>query len=375
MDICKKMKKMVMLTKVNGFSGIVGPLLHALDGYWEIVAKIDPFQISLPKKFSCAITSFNIIQKTWRYRYYKCLENYKRSFSAFNKRTKLCKKKLSYIDEDYDLIFQFSHMFMASTNKPSKPYIIYLDRTMKMYEWHFPDVFESMETKEKEELYHSVKLALSLSDRVFTFNDVTRNSVVNDYNINCDKVVTVGSGVNIEVLPHIEKHNSKLVISVCSDFDRHNGRLSLEAMEIARNKIPNATFIFVGDYPREIGNQIRFIPFLPYDKLTELYAKASVVIMPTSLGGMQTIAEAMACRCACIAYAKNPYVSGLIIDKENGFLFSKEEPLEIANMITMVLNDPELMESVGRTAQSYILKKYTWENVALRITKHIEEFI
>jgi len=366
---------MVMLTSVNSFTGIERPILNELEEYWEIVARIDPFRVSFLRKYFYMAKSLSMIRENWRSKYHKALGNYNRSPLAFHQRTKLCNKKLNNIDNDYDLLFQFSSMFIPSANKLTKPYAIYLDRTIKMTEWYFPDKLKSMSPKEQKELHSLVERVFNMADKVFTFNDITRNSVINDYNIDDNKVFTVGSGVNLPVLPDLKKKHTNLVLTVCSDFERHKGQLSIDAFKMAQKKVPEAKFVFVGRNLKETGNRIKSLSWLPHDKLIGLYAQASIVVMPASFGGMQTITEGMANKCVCIANAENPYIIGLVIDKENGFLVSEDDPQEIADLITMILKSRDLRESVGQKAYSHILEKFTWTSTVSKITEHLKELV
>ena len=364
-----------MLTKADGFSGIDGPVFNELSRQWEIVTRIDPFRMSLARRYCCLAASFSIDWLEWKDEYHKRLDAYNRSPQAFCRRTELCQRKLHGLLQDYDVIFQLSSLFLPSWNRPTKPYAIYLDRTVKMRERYYPDGFGFMTTQELSELNDLHKRVFNVADRVFTFNETTKDSVVNDYGVDSTKVITVGYGVNMPQLPGSEKPHCKLVLTVCSDFERHRGQMAIDAFEIAHKKVPEAKFIFVGESLKRSANRVEFLPVVPYNYLMGLYAQASIVVVPSLLGGAQTITDAMANKCVCIANAGNPYVPGLIADKENGLLFYKDEPCVVADLITVALNNEGLIHSMGEKAQDHIREKFTWARAVSNISRHLAEVI
>jgi glycosyltransferase involved in cell wall biosynthesis len=370
-----RMKTLVILTKTGGFSGIDGPVFNELAKQWDIVARVDPFTMPLAHRCRCLVASLRIDWLKWKDEYYKRLDAYNRSPGAFCRRTERCQKKLDGLLQDYDAMFQLSSLFLPSWNGPTKPYAVYLDRTFKMRERYSPEAVGFMTTQELSELNTLHKRVFNTADRVFTFNEITKDSVVNDYGVDSTKVITVGYGVNMPQLPGSEKSHCKLVLTVCSDFERHRGQMAIDAFEIAHKKVPQARFIFVGESLKRSANGVEFLRVMPYSYLMGLYAQASIVVVPSLLGGAQTITDAMANKCVCIANAGNPYVPGLIADKENGLLFSKNEPCVVADLITFALNNEGLIHSMGEKAQDHIREKFTWARAVSTMSRHLAELI
>jgi glycosyltransferase involved in cell wall biosynthesis len=367
-------KNMLLLTKTNGFSGIAMPIFKELKKRWEIFT-IDPFKLPFLCKYFYVAKSFNINRERWRDRYHENINKYNRSPKAFLQRTKLSQKNLKKSKNGYDVIFQISSMFMPSYQQINKPYVIYLDRTLKMNEQFYPNRFSYMSNREKGELHRLHQMCFNKADRVLTFNNITSFSVINDYCIDPKKVFNIGSGVNLPELHKIQKVNNNLVLSVCADYDRHKGSLVIDAFKLAAKKLPKTQFLFVGRFINDLRGQIQSMPFIPYNDLIDLYKKASVMVMPSNLGGMQSITEAMACKCVCIASSKNPYNTGLIINRENGYLVTDENPQEIAELIIALMGDNDLRELIGKKAHDQILNNYTWPIVVSRIDKHLIELI
>jgi len=367
-------KRILLVTRIDGFSGTSAHLFSELKKHCEITECIDPFYIPFFKKYLILVKSFRFDKMKWQRRFRDDLSSYHRSSLAFKKRTELYINRLEKVANEYDLIFQFSSSLIPSEEKHIKPYAIYVDRTIKMNEKYSPELLKTYNSSEQRKLHNLHKKAFSMADIIFTFNNPTSNSVINDYHTDQKKVVTVGSGVNLPELPDIDKNDSNLILTVCSNFERQKGQLSIDSFNLVRNEFPDAKFILVGKKLKN-DRQISSFTSLPHDKLMKLHRDAAIVIQPGLLGGMQTITEAMANKCVCIANAENPYISDLISNKNNGFLVQTVDPREIAELIRMILQNKKLKKTIGQNAYKHIVDNYTWESVISRINTHLDKIM
>lgn len=358
----------------DGLSGIVRPLLHALKQQWDIVGQIDATGIPVLKKYTCAACSFTMDTAAWKCEYHRRLDLYKESSAAMTRRSRICTRELHDLRVEYDLVLQCSPLCIPLA-KPEEPYVLYVDRTTMMRERHFPDSLANTPPEEIEQLHAGTRRLFGMADRVLTFNEFTRGSVIDDYGTDGCKVIAVGSGVNCDVPLHLEKLHPPVVLTACSDGGRHGGQVASDAFDQAKKMIPHARFVFIGDRPSRMGDHVECHSFLPYGQLLNWYACASVFVMPSLLGGMQAITEAMAHKCVCIAHAKNPYVADLIVDEENGLLVSSDDPREMADRISSIIEDGERMASIGAKAQQRILERYTWQSVARKMSDCLAELL
>ncbi|HED17735.1 MAG TPA: glycosyltransferase [Gammaproteobacteria bacterium] len=369
-------KRMILVTNIDGESGTNNPIFTELKKHWDNVERIDPYQHSYARELFLIVKSFKFNREKWRLNYHDMSGAYRRSPLAFKRRTKVCETKLGKITGKYNVIFQTSSLLVPPESKPKIPFAIYLDRTLKMNERYSPEVLKTYNSDESKSLHNLHKKTFDMADRIFTFNDATNHSLINDYHVNNSKIINVGSGVNLKSLPDFDKNDSNLILTVCSNFERQKGQLSLDAFMLVKDKLPHAKFMLVGKkLEKDDDDQINSVSSLPYERLLELYLKATIVIQPGPLGGLQTITEAMANKCICIAHADNPYIPGLIHDNENGFLVHTNNAQEIAGLISTILNNDELKKSVGQKAYQHIVDNYTWESVVTKISNNLKKIV
>jgi glycosyltransferase involved in cell wall biosynthesis len=265
-------------------------------------------------------------------------------------------------------------MFML-TNPPSgKPYFIYIDRTPKMAERFYPELFRHLSIEEKTKLNKLNKLAFKKATLIFTFNKTATNSLLKDYDVPSEKIVCVSSGVNVIENQSQQEAKSKLVITVCSDYYRHGGPICIDAFCLASKKLPDVKFMFIGQNLSTEKANYESVGYLPYNELTQIYSKAAISLMLSPLGGFQTITDSMAHKCVCLALKDNPYAKNVIIHGKNGFMVSSNAE-EISKIIVKLCNDNFDKNKIGDEAYKYILLNYTWKSVAEKIHKHIINYL
>jgi glycosyltransferase involved in cell wall biosynthesis len=364
-----------MLSNIKGFSGIHKPLYQELNNIYDVSLVIDPFTISIYRKLSSIIKTFHIKKGEWLNRYHNALHNSKTSCAAFDERTTYCDRELSQYRGTYDFIFQLSSMFMLTDPPHDKPYFIYIDRTPKIAEIFYPELFRHLSNEEKTKLNKLNELAFKKATLVFTFNETTTNSLLKDYGIPSKKVICVSSGVNVPEMKNCQEAKSKLVISVCSDYFRHGGQICVDAFRLAEKKLPNVKFMFIGKkLPTEKAN-FDSVGYMPYNELMQIYSNATVSLMLSPLGGLQTITDSMAHKCVCIALKNNPYAKSVIKHGQNGFLVN-ENAEEISKVIISLFNDNcDTVIKVGNEAYQHILLNCIWKNTVEKIDKHINKYL
>lgn len=204
---------------------------------------------------------------------------------------------------------------------------------------------------------------------IFTFNDWTRESWINDFGINENKVINVGFGANL--LPYFgeKEYDNKLILTVLRRGTEKNKGLYplLEAFKIAYKKDNTLRLAVVGTTQEEIKG-VEYFENCPREKTIELFQKASVFAMPALFepNGM-VFPEALACKTPIIGLNRLafPEFSG---NGQFGFV-TAPEPNKIAETILEALSSPELLKEMGYNGQKYVIERYDWVNVVARILK------
>lgn len=298
------------------------------------------------------------------------------------KRTESCERKIQKFNNTYDLIFQTTPIPLIRT-KPYKPHCIFIDFTMKLAEREYPpwDIFFSEADKRKclEWELESYQNAT----RIFTASNHTRDSVIMDYGIDEEKVVTTYEGANLEELPAFEKDYSNRTILFVGkgDFDVKGGSTLINAFKEVKKEITDAKLIIVGSNPpiNEEGIMVRGhidrSDPIQSSELLQLYRNASIFVLPSGIEAFGiALLEAMAYKTPCIG----SFVGGIpeiIEEGKTGFLFPPNDHKQLADKLILLLEDENLMKEKGEEGRKRVEKYFTWDLVVDRMTEQFEKII
>ncbi|HEX8006699.1 MAG TPA: glycosyltransferase, partial [Trebonia sp.] len=97
-----------------------------------------------------------------------------------------------------------------------------------------------------------------------------------------------------------------------------------------------------------VGEQVRFLGFVPDAELPQVYSVADVFAMP-GVAELQSIATLEAMASGLPVVAADAMALPHLIDG-NGFLYQPGEVAELARHLTAILSDAELRASMGRAS-------------------------
>lgn len=117
-----------------------------------------------------------------------------------------------------------------------------------------------------------------------------------------------------------------------------------------------------------VGQTVVFLGKRDQDKLPYYYSAAQLVVMPSHYESFGMVAlEAMACGTPVIA-SEVGGLAYLVRDGETGFTIPDQEPEELCDKISWLLNDHELHETMSARAVEYA-QDYAWEKIAKQIVE------
>jgi D-inositol-3-phosphate glycosyltransferase len=123
-----------------------------------------------------------------------------------------------------------------------------------------------------------------------------------------------------------------------------------------------------------VGQTVVFLGKRDQDKLPYYYSAAQLVVMPSHYESFGMVAlEAMACGTPVIA-SEVGGLAYLVRDGETGFTIPDQEPEELCDKISWLLNDRELHETMSARAVEYA-QDYAWEKIAKQIVEVYEELV
>jgi len=214
---------------------------------------------------------------------------------------------------------------------------------------------------------------------------VVANSVaqeLKEYPIENKKIIVMGNGIDSTIFKPVEKKSEKKYILFTGRLSYRKGLFDLiDCGKYICEKYPDISFVITGsgilsntlrERINELGlaKQFKFLGFVTREELIKLYQNATLYVMPSHYEGLPTVLlEAMSCGLPVIATA----VSGnldVITHGKNGLLVPPKSPEKIAEAISLLLDDEQMRNNLGKNARKTIEEQYTWDIISNKFLTH-----
>jgi glycosyltransferase involved in cell wall biosynthesis len=216
--------------------------------------------------------------------------------------------------------------------------------------------------------------------RILTVSSSSKRDIVEQYGVRPDQLEVVPIGADPTLFrprPEIARVPGRIMTTASADVP-FKGLLPLvEALAKLRTERPDAHLLVVGrlrpDSPAAIAIQrlelsaaVQFESAVSVDRMVELYAEATVAVVPSLYEGFSLPAvEAMSCGVPLVTTTGGalPEVVG-----ENGvtaMLVHPGDPDALAIAIETVLSEPELAARLSAAARRRVLERFTWQACAV----------
>ena len=166
----------------------------------------------------------------------------------------------------------------------------------------------------------------------------------------------------IKALPDIIKNHKNLKYLSVGD-----GELKKSLLNLVRNL--------------KLDKHVEFQNTVSSDKLSELYAKASIYVLPshtTSDGDIEGTPASIIQACASGLPIVSTYHTGIpeiVKDKVTGFLVNEKDSKSLAEKIGYLINHPALMSKIGKRGREYVNKMYNKKIQSKKLIKHYESLL
>lgn len=228
-----------------------------------------------------------------------------------------------------------------------------------------------------EEYVHRLLGLLKIVDFYIAPSQFLRNKLI-EYGFSSDKVIHLPNSIDSKTIKVSLNNNGYILYS---------GRLSYEkGLKTLINAISlsdSAKLLIAGDGPlrselenmakKTTNNRIKFMGHVERDKMKELVADASFVVLPSECyeNFPYSILEAFASRKSVVG-SKIGGIPELVRDGETGLLFEPGNANDLVGKIQWMLSHPKERQEMGRRARKLVEKEYNPElhyNKLLRVYK------
>lgn len=369
------MSKEFAFIKAGSFSTINDNLLHALKKQFPDY-KIDIIDIwseifqrrELANLFY-VVKEYGIEILSGRKKHYECIS---RTTYFFHKVRERIRERLE--DKKYVFTFQTQSLFDASV--PGVPHFVYTDHThLNNLTYPFFDekqLFNQSWIALEKTIYHNATLNFTMSKNV-------SDSIIKQYSCPADKVETVYAGSNIEIPSESnvndKKYSKKNILFVGIDWERKGGPQLIEAFKLLLNFYPDAQLTIVGCSPEVSVPNCNVVGRVPSSEVGKYYENASIFCMPTKIEPFGIVfVEAF--------FYKLPVISTnigalpeIVSNGESGYLINYNDTSDLTEKLKTLIGNPDLCKTFGERGYESVKNKYTWDNTAQNIKKHINSFI
>ena len=199
---------------------------------------------------------------------------------------------------------------------------------------------------------------------VVTFSERARRSVIEDYQINDQKVKTIPPGVNLDLLTYPDQSRKKSsalckILFVGADFHRKGGYDLLEVFlqsfsDCAELHLVTPTPLNCSHPNIHIHHDVTAYSL----KWLDLYSQADLFVMPTHAEALGLVfMEAMAAGLPVIA-TNLPQIAEVVSDGETGFLIQPGDRHTLAAKIRHFIENPTLGRDMGAKGRKVVEQKF-----------------
>ena len=215
--------------------------------------------------------------------------------------------------------------------------------------------------------------------RVLTVSESSRRDIVEQLGVDPRRVAVVPIGVDPHLhrpRPGVARVEGRIMTTASADVPMKGLVFLLEALAKVRTDHPSAHLVVVGRLRPDsrvapvverldLGDAVRFVAGESDERIVELYAEASVAVVPSLYEGFSLPAvEAMACGVPVVATTGGalPEVTGR--HEESVLAVPPGDAEALASAVRRLLDDRELAGRIARAGRARVLERFTWEQAA-----------
>jgi len=360
------------LSATTGYGGVTGSFFQSLERRHQVV--LGGVSVKGLEYYANKLRSLALHPRAWRQHAYK-------NPWIFQARSRVAHQLVGEMKEEMDLVIQRQGLNAPFVGRPLRPYAIYTDYTTRLGDAHSYLTYRNSayrNAREREAYYRLEGEVYRKARRIFTYNELVRRSMIEDYGVDPARVVQVGVGVCLEPIdPAIEKrYDSRQIVFIGKDsaFIRKGVPNLLAGFALVREAIPDVQLLLIGLNPNRVPPQpgVVNLGFIrDRQRLRNVLENAALYVMtPLIDPSPGAVREAMAMKLPVVAGDVDG-IPEMVIDGQTGHLVPAEEPGQLAEAVVALLQDESKMRSMGERGYARVLEYYTWDRVLSKVEPHL----
>jgi len=288
-----------------------------------------------------------------------------KSARVFRSRARKIEARIHRSAEKPDLIL---HVFSTSCPqwiRHEVPYAMYLDYTMALAARNWQP-WTPFGKRGYQAWMGCETHAYQKARHLFCMSNLVNTSLIQDYGIGANNISVVGGSANFDNLFKGEKpFGSRQILFNGSNFQRKGGDLAVESFRLARQILPDAKLIIVGDhFPIREPGVVCLGHVRSREEMQTLFIGSDVVIAPSYCDPFPTfVLEALHFGVPCIVPDRDG-MPEIITHQVNGLVIPEYSASAWAKGILDLLQDRSRLEAMSHAGKETIKKRFNWDRVA-----------
>ena len=226
-----------------------------------------------------------------------------------------------------------------------------------------------------------------LLTHITTVSKNSQHDISRSFDIPAKRIAVVLNGIDTELFqprPEIAREPFHLITTASADQPLKGTQHLIPAIAELTKQYPDLRLTFIGA-PKKGGNtetlihsmglseRIEFHHGLSFDEIVNLYARASIAVVPSEYEGFGFPAgEAMACEVPLVSTDGGalPEVVG-----DAGMIVPSKSPRALADAIAYLFEHPEERSRLSRAGRQRIVERFSWSRAAQEFTDHYHQVI
>lgn len=288
-----------------------------------------------------------------------------------------------------DVLFVSASSQLIAYLETDIPVIYMTDATFQQLQGYYPS-FSNLSKYNVRQGIDLDKKAFQRSAHCMLASEWNKNSAVNDYGIDADKISIAPCGANLDNIPAVSELNLNAsgqcrLLFLAVEWDRKGGNIALETFRLLKQKGANPHLHIIGCVPPvdvSAEKNITVIPFLDKNK-SENFNQLHNILLQTDFLLLPTRAE-----CAGVVFSEaSAYaipsittdtggVSTYVKNGINGFALSLQANADAyVEKISQLLADNKAMQNLKHSARKYYDENLNWDQWGHRFGQIAERLV